>query len=143
MTAPRTRKEEKRYDKWKKFGDRTVCVFCDVNNSQDRFVAETPHFFIIKNDYPYSMWDHQGVADHLMVTPKRHIQELSGLSDEEKVEYVNLLQEYESKGYSIFTRSFSSITKSVPHLHTHFIKPDGVLKKFMFFINKPFLRITK
>ncbi len=143
MTATRTRKEEMLYHKWRKTADQTVCVFCEVKKTDKRFVEETPHFFVIKNDFPYSLWDHQGVESHLMITPKMHTSNLSNLTNQQKIEYFDLIEKYESKGYNIFARSPYSIVKTIPHQHTHLIKPTKGLMKFIFSINKPYIRIAK
>lgn len=143
MTAPRSRKEEKKYDKWKKTADTSICIFCDVKKGESRFVESTKHFNVIKNEFPYTLWDNQTVTDHLMITPKKHTTSLSTFTDPEKIEYFDLVQKYESKGYNIFERAPETKTRSIPHQHTHLIKQADDFIKFIFSIHKPYLRITK
>jgi diadenosine tetraphosphate (Ap4A) HIT family hydrolase len=86
MTAPRSRKKQLEYLDYLKHDDSTVCSFCIIREGQDQFVEQTKHFKIIKNRFPYSLWDGQTVADHLLVTPLVHRSNLKGMSVEEKAE---------------------------------------------------------
>lgn len=92
--------------------------------------------------FPYTQWDGQGVVDHIMVIPKKHTDTLSDLTSHEAIEYVELIASYESRGYSVYSRSPSSTRKTVVHQHTHLIKLDNQTKKLLFYLKKPFLRIT-
>lgn len=143
MTAPRSRHQQLKYDRYQKTTDKTVCVFCDVKKDEPRFIEATSHFLVIRNAFPYSLWDNQGVSDHLMITPKMHTSNLGDISDAEKIEFFNLLEKYEAKGYNFFARSPHSKMKSVPHQHTHLIKPEAGMKRFVFALNKPYIRIAK
>lgn len=142
MTASRSRKEERHYAQHQRTVNKNVCAFCHIEKGDAQFIEETPHFKVIKNFFPYSLWDGQDVADHLMVVPKRHTDSLARMNNKEKIEYVNILEKYESHGYNIYSRAPSSSIKSVIHQHTHFIKPGIDRKKFVLMNLKPFFRIT-
>ena len=89
---------------------------------------------IIKNIFPYDIWDDQGVLDHLMVIPKRHIESIGDFNEKELMEYSKIAGQYDKSGYSIYARSFSNSIKSIPHQHTHFIKLDGKHIKALFLL---------
>ena len=78
-----------------------------------------------------------------MVIPKRHVDSLANLSDEEKIDYMNQVARFESSGYSIYARAQGSKTKSMIHQHTHLIKIDGKTKKWLVFLRKPHIVITR
>lgn len=141
--GPRTRKEFLKYRKHRKQKDESVCDFCNISKNSAQFVEQTTNFQVIKNAYPYTVWDSISVTDHLMIIPKRHIENLSDLPNSDKVEFVDLIAKYENKGYNIYARSPHSIVKTIPHQHTHLIKPVGRAKKFLLMMKKPYLTIAK
>ena len=114
-----------------------------IKHHTDQVVGETAHCLIIKNRFGYNFWDGCGVDDHLMVIPKRHVDSLANLSDEEKIDYMNQVARFESSGYSIYARAQGSKSRSMAHQHTHFIKVDGKAKKMMIYLNKPHTVITR
>jgi ATP adenylyltransferase len=138
----RNRKEYKVYrrhtDRVRRSG---VCEFCKIDKGSNQFVEGTKSFKVIKNIFPYSFWDERQVVDHLMVVPRKHIDTLDDISPTEASEYLKLIGSYESRGYDVFARAPTSVTKSVPHQHTHLIKPDKKRMKMLFFIKKPFFRV--
>lgn len=119
------------------------CVFCAITPKSVQFVSETKSFVVIKNIYPYSHWDGQGVLDHLLLVPKEHTDTLSVLTAPQAVEYVDIVSSYESNGYDVHARGPSSNQKSIFHQHTHLIKLDRKHRKFMLFVRKPYIRITR
>jgi diadenosine tetraphosphate (Ap4A) HIT family hydrolase len=143
MTVSRSRKEVKEYTEYQKTLDKNVCSFCVVTNSDEQFISATTYFKVIRNIFPYSIWDGQTVVDHLLITPKAHTDTIKDMPDEQKVEYVNLLEEYEHKGYNIYARAPGSRMKSIVHQHTHLIKSEGDPKKITIHFAKPYVRLVK
>ncbi len=141
--ATRSRTETIKYRKDLKTKHYEDCVFCLIEREPERIVQTTKDFYIIRNKYPYSNWDLQGVEDHLMIVPKRHTDTLSNLSASESVEYVGLLGSYEAQGYNVYSRAAQSRIKSVVHQHTHLIKPTSKVTRFIIYFRKPYLRIVK
>ena len=139
----RSSKQEKIYRKHQRQTNTATCSFCTVDAGDDQFVRSTAYFKIIRNKFPYDFWDGQGIADHLMIVPRRHTTDLSEMEDKEKIEYFDLISEYEKRGYSFFARSPTTITKSIPHQHTHLIKSDRQLKSFVLLLKKPLIRILR
>ncbi|MEO6109733.1 MAG: hypothetical protein ABIP50_01840 [Candidatus Saccharimonadales bacterium] len=143
MTATRTTKAEHAYRKHLRTADTDVCVFCGVKKGDQRYIAETKSFQVVRNNFPYTLWDNQPVAEHLMITPKQHIGNLNKLTDEQKIEYLDLLEKYTIKGYNTYTRASTSKIRTIAHYHTHLIKPGDSITTFVFSIRKPYIRITK
>lgn len=136
----RKRKNEKRYARYvatKKPG----CDFCALSTDAEQVRKSAAHFWLIDNIFPYDMWDGLDVLDHAMVVPKRHVDSIAHFSEEESKQYLGLLAEYESQGYSVYARSPHNISKSVAHQHTHLIKLGNTKKKAVFFIRKPHIVI--
>ena len=80
---------------------------------------------ILRNDFPYFHWDDFEVADHLMIMPIRHIGSLADFNKIEANDFFDVLQEYEAKHYSVYSRAPSNTSRTQVHLHTHLIKPTG------------------
>jgi len=57
-----------------------------------------------------------------MVIPKLHTDRLEVLSKDERVEFLDILIDYESKGYNVYFREPNSIIKTVDHHHAHLLK---------------------
>src|SRR5690606_10227084 len=89
----------------------------------EHIVEETQTAYVIRNAFPYHIWDNQIITDHLMFTPKRHVLRLSDFTEQEKQEFLDILQRYESNHYSVYLRSQSNSARTVGHLHTHLLKP--------------------
>jgi diadenosine tetraphosphate (Ap4A) HIT family hydrolase len=142
MTAPRSRKESRTYGKYRKKLHPEACDFCDVQAGDPQFISETANFKVIRNIFPYSMWDGQRVADHLMVLPRQHTDTLQDLTPRQAQEFVQLISAYEGKGYNVYARAPTSRIKTVVHQHTHLIKPSGPVRKLVFMIRRPYMRIS-
>src|SRR5687767_8201846 len=127
MPHYRSRKEEKVYIKYLKRRRKSdaKCQFCDISDEHKPYINETKHFLVIRNLFPYSIWDGRRVTDHLMIVPKQHTETLNSLGEDAAVEYVKLVSKYEHDGYNVYARAPDSIIKSVPHQHTHLIKTTG------------------
>ncbi|MCA9331925.1 hypothetical protein KC968_03230 [Candidatus Saccharibacteria bacterium] len=140
----RSRKTELAYRKQKKsIPKTTICKFCDISVGHKEFVEEGIHFKVIVNLFKYNYWDEQGVVDQVMLVPKTHTESLRTLPVEAAEEFLTFIGKYEEKGYSIWARTPSSPTKTVPHQHTHLIKTDGNRTKVMFYSRKPFILFSK
>lgn len=144
MTAQRSTKEEHSYKKQRRSDQVIGCPFCAITKGSPQYVSETAHLQVIRNGMPYSIWDSRGVTDHLMIIPKTHTQKLGDLGPEAAVEFIKLIDKYESAGYNLYARSVGSSNRSVAHQHTHLIKLVGREKKFLLMMKKPwYFRISK
>jgi ATP adenylyltransferase len=142
----KTRKGEIRYRAIKKVAKKnTGCGFCSFSDGdkENEVIKDYEYFWLVKNIFPYDIWDDQGVVDHLMLVPKKHIDSIGDMDEKELLEYSKILAVYDKAGYSIYARSSSNVIKSVAHQHTHFIKLDGKEMSFMFYSKKPYLLIKK
>lgn len=140
MTATRSIRQQLSYKRFLSRGGPHDCEFCRIHSRHRQNVEETPNFRVIKNRFPYSLWDGQGVKDHLMIIPKRHTGRLSDLDEGVITEYVSLIGLYEDRGYNTYSRSPSSTTRSVYHYHTHLLLLNNTSYKLLLSINKPYLR---
>jgi len=134
----RTRKAEKEYkDHRKKSKNSTICQFCEIHEGNPELIEMTKSLKVITNRFPYSQWDSQGVVDHLMIVPKKHLDSLNDLSLEEAHEYLQLVSVFEKRGYNIYARAPVSNRKTIVHQHTHLLKLDGISKKILVYMSKP------
>ena len=116
----------------------TGCPFCNKNVTSTH-VEDLSNFFIIPNKPSYDVWELHRVAEHLLLIPKRHIEQISDFTDTERTQMAKTIARYEAKGYSIYARGVKSPRRSVPHQHTHLIKIDGPQARFSIFLKKPYL----
>lgn len=128
-------KEYKRYREQTK--NSNVCQFCEIEQGNPELVEMTKSLKVITNRFPYSLWDGQGVTDHLMIVPKKHLYSLNDLTLDEAHEYLQLVSRYEKDGYNIYARAPASNRRTIVHQHTHLIKLDGSSKKVIVYNNKP------
>lgn len=115
------------------------CPFCDPN--REEVVEEYSYFYVLENIYPYANWDLSPVDKHYMVTPKLHKQAISELNKKESLEYIDIMSNYQQKGYSTYTRFTNSHMSSQPHMHTHLLKLAGKQHNIEIFIKKPFINL--
>lgn len=96
------------------------CPFCVVD--KDLIVFETKKTMIKANKYPYS-------SGHLLVVPKRHINDLTKLTSKEREELFNLIDlsvyildiYMKPEGYNIGCSVGSIAGESISHLHFHIL----------------------
>lgn len=133
------RKTKRRYVKLAKKPS-GVCDFCHPITHANNIITETTHAFVIENRVHYDQWELSRVIDHLLVIPKRHVLHLSELNAEERADIMDIIADYEgNKHYEIYARSPVSVTRSVPHQHTHLIKTDHRPKRGLIFFKKPYI----
>lgn len=97
------------------------CPFCDVSNYQSQVVSENKTSALIISLAPYQ-------KHHLLIIPKRHLERVVDISDDE-ISDINDLQKVaikilyglNYKDMSILVREGENIGKSVRHLHYHVI----------------------
>jgi diadenosine tetraphosphate (Ap4A) HIT family hydrolase len=94
------------------------CPFCNI---KERVIEEKDFCNVIFSN-PRLM------PGHILVTPKRHVEKLSELSNEEKLEIINTVTEYAEKtlkfsdGYTLQNNFMPFLPQSrtkVDHLHIH------------------------
>lgn len=97
------------------------CPFCDETHFKGQLVAENKTSALIISLAPYQ-------KHHLLIIPKRHIEKLLEINDNEIAD-INTLQKIAVKlfyglGYvdmSVLVREGENIGKSVKHLHYHIV----------------------
>lgn len=145
MTAMRSRKHKRLYKKYlRSLKPTDECIFCALNMGDTQYISETTHFKVVRNRFPYDLWDTQPVIDHLMLVPKQHTDTLKNLTAEESKEYIEQISEFESLGFNIYARTPGSIMKSVTHQHTHLIKVEPTSRRrIVITTRRPFIRIAQ
>ena len=137
----RSRKVTKQYNPDKKRQEHSAggvaCPFC-VLRGNNIIVHDGETMRVVKNLFGYKLWELMDVKEHLMIVPKRHVESISEFTKQEKDEMIELLAEYEKKGYNIYARESGNAIKSVPHQHTHLIKTHRKRAKFFIFSHKPY-----
>lgn len=119
------------------------CDFCQFHVGDGQVVSESTLFWVVKNIFAYSVWDDMAVIDHLMIVPKRHIVGMHDFTTDERADYFEVMTQYEEQGYSLYARAPKNIAKSVVHQHSHLIKLGNKTKKFMLYIRKPHVLVSK
>lgn len=109
--------------KYKKEHSNNKCPFCDPDSIE--IIDQTENFYILKNLFPYNIWDRRKVKVHLMVVSKKHHESLHEIDRNLIGEYTTVIANYAVQGFDVFTRGKGSITKTVTHFHTHLIKTHG------------------
>jgi diadenosine tetraphosphate (Ap4A) HIT family hydrolase len=115
-----------------------VCTFCNEDNLP-RVTGENKTMFIMPNRVSYDMFEGRRVIDHLMVIPKRHAETVAEFSDQEKIDQMTIIGEYEARGYNTYARGVATISRSVKHQHTHLIKLVDKKSKAVVFLSKPYV----
>ena len=137
----RNRKHQHAYNTYRK--QKTPgCQFCEFTQASEQMVDERTDFWVVRNIFPYHIWDGSRTGEHLMIVPKRHVDSLIEFNDAEQREYIALLAAYEDAGYSIYMRAPASGRKTVAHQHTHLIQV-GKQIKVQLFIEKPHVNLTR
>lgn len=121
------------------------CHFCnfDHDTKKHEVVKVYDNFWLVKNIFPYDIWDDQGVEHHMLIVPKRHINSIGDMNEAEMLEYVEIVGLYDLEGYSVYARSSHNVVKSVVHQHTHLLKLDSKEISFMVYNKKPYTLIKK
>ncbi len=111
--------------KYRKNNDKKIiCQFCDLKNikNQECKKLSGKYWLVFISKYPY-------MDGNLMIIPKRHIEDTSELSEEEKIEFFEILEKVKDKLGKIFkTNEFNiwlNLGKnsgcSISHLHWQII----------------------
>lgn len=129
-----SRKARKKYASFPKSA---TCHFCHPGTETEALVHDGKLAYIIPNRTFYDQWELRKVTDHLMIIPRRHVASLGDLDTAERNEIIDLIAEYEARGYEIYARSPSSTTRSQAHQHTHLIKAENKIGRGLLFWRKP------
>ena len=139
----RKRKDELTYLQHRATAPSGVCIFCQFTPETERVIEDHSFFWVVRNYYGYTIWDNLDVQEHLMLVPKKHTESIADLPLKAQHEYGTILAAYETKGYSIYARASTNISKSVPHQHTHLLKLGAKPKVFNLFLRKPYILWSK
>lgn len=116
------------------------CTFCR-GETQGKVVYENNTMFVIPNRVSYDMFEGRKVTDHVMVIPKMHHENFNAFNDQEKIDAMTIIADYESRGYNVYARGVDSPSRSVKHQHTHLIKLVDKPSNLVIFARRPYLLI--
>lgn len=119
---------------------RNDCGFCR-NETRSRVLYENKTMFVIPNRVSYDMFEGRRVIDHVMVIPKEHHESFAVFNDQEKIDAMTIIADYESRGYNVYARGVGSPSRSVKHQHTHLIKLTEKPSNLIIYARKPYLLV--
>ena len=108
------------------------CIFCSI------IKGKIPSSKIFEDDIVYSFLDiNPASKGHLLVVPKRHIESLNDLTDEEFVSIFSCIKKItnalpkavENSGFNLLMNMGKDAGQIIPHIHFHIIprrKEDGL-----------------
>jgi diadenosine tetraphosphate (Ap4A) HIT family hydrolase len=117
------------------------CNFCHPD-TKERILYENKTMYVVANRVAYDIFEDRKVTEHLMVIPKKHHDSIQTFSSEEKCDAMDVMGEYESKGYSVYARGLGGPTRSVKHQHTHLIKLVDAPSKLIIYTRKPYVLLN-
>ena len=100
-----------------------LCALIKANKKKDYLVFKTGKSFCLLNIFPYN-------NGHLMVSPKRHVKDLSLLKDDEQLDLIKalllaqklLMKVLKPEGFNIGLNVGSVAGAGIPgHLHIHIV----------------------
>ncbi len=125
----------KDYDKFK-VPEGIECVFCAQAEGDERVtklpVFEDDFLMVVLNIFPYN-------TGHLMVVPKRHVNSLTELKEEERNRLFAMVQKVEKlvkkvrapAGINVGINLGEAAGESIPHLHVQVVPIYGKDRGFM------------
>jgi diadenosine tetraphosphate (Ap4A) HIT family hydrolase len=113
------------------------CPFCN-SNTVSKAVFENEFVYIVPNLTQYDLWELHDVEDHFLLIPKRHVDTLNELSQDERLAVMNVAADYESRGYSVYARGVGFVKRSIKHQHTHLIKVSNQKPRLALFSQRPY-----
>jgi len=102
------------------------CILCSIRDNSKKTenleVYRSKNFFITVNLYPFN-------PGHLMIIPKRHILEISQMTNDESIEMHKLLvntidilkKEFNPDGFNVGYNIGKGSGASIDHLHQHIV----------------------
>jgi diadenosine tetraphosphate (Ap4A) HIT family hydrolase len=121
-----------------KSASQDLCALCNITTH--KYIYSNEHASIIANKYPYDIWEHRSVVEHLLIVPKIHTAALHDLPKEAQISILELIGKFEKLGYDIYARSVGSNMRSIPsHQHTHLIKTSGNCANLSIYVKKPYV----
>lgn len=124
------------------------CPFCNIEKEKTRIIKEGKHVFVVFSNPRL-------VEGHLLVIPKRHVEKVSELGEEERKELLDTVIEFQEKILSKFSsgcdirQNYRPFQKQdgikVNHLHVH-LQPrefkDELYQKSQIFERKLFKKLS-
>lgn len=111
------------YNQYLQTADPNLCAFCELlQNNDNQVISELENFLIINNRFPYYEWDAQTVNEHIMIIPRRHLMKFVEFTKDEATQLLEIISDYEDRGFSIYARAQQNKSRTVTHQHTHLLR---------------------
>jgi ATP adenylyltransferase len=119
--------------KWIKRRKIKGCLFCNIVNKKEKsFVLKEGEVFVVMNKFPYN-------TGHLLIFPKRHVENIEELKKEEAEEIFANIQKsikllkrvLKPGGFNVGINIGKVASASVDHLHIHVVPRFGADAGFM------------
>lgn len=126
--------------------DKKTGISCSLCRQIDPtgVVDETPTMYVIKNRVAYDMFDNlPTTGEHYMIVPKRHAEFIADYTDAERLDHMELIGKYERQGFNVYARSKDNVRRSQPHQHTHLIRLQPKIPRFILAVKKPYLLLFR
>jgi diadenosine tetraphosphate (Ap4A) HIT family hydrolase len=117
---------------------RDTCHFCNIGVKEE-VITENATMVVVANRVSYDIFEDRQVTDHLLVIPKKHHDSIQTFNDQEKLDSMKIIGDYEARGYSVYARGMGSTTRSVKHQHTHLLKLVDTPSKIVIYSRKPYM----
>ncbi len=128
----------KNYKKYRSFPRAEVCSLCE-DDLAGRSILTTEHAFVLPNRVAYDLWELRNVTEHLMLVPRKHVTKLAELNETARLDIMQILADYEARGYNIYARGVGNTQRSEHHQHTHLIKTEQKKARGSLALQKPYL----
>lgn len=122
---------------------RGLCPFCNNESGIDKAIYSNDLIYVIPNRTKYDIFEGREVTEHYMIIPRRHVETMDELSDDERLAIMKVASDYEKQGFNVYARGVGSITRSVKHQHTHLIKITNKPTKLYLYLKKPYFVVHK
>ncbi|MEK6937340.1 MAG: HIT domain-containing protein [Nanoarchaeota archaeon] len=96
------------------------CVYCEAPEIKERKIVQTKYSFAFPTNIPI-------VPGHVLVCPIRCVKDLYDLTNEEKLDLINLVftiqqalkKTFNAEGFNIAYNQGEVAGQNIPHLHVH------------------------
>lgn len=116
------------------------CPFCKPETLAEA-IYQDDHVYVVPNITKYDLWELHDVEEHLLLVPKRHVEDLASLDSKERLAVMDVMAKYEVKGFNAYARGVGFVKRSVKHQHTHLIKASNKRPRASIYIKKPYFLI--
>lgn len=117
----RTKEIEDKYQKFLKTISEDYCPFCK-NLDKESIVLKFSNWIVVKNSFPYNIFEDEKVLDHLLFTPIRHVSCMEDLTWLEQNDFWHISEKLPNFIEYVLIRNKIKDQSVKGHLHFHLLK---------------------